>query len=451
MALHLGELPIKQPIYGKRTIGEAEVRLASMEGVAMVNIPVQPQAVRVNGARLLELVDELATYGMDPAGGVSRLAFTPADNAARRFLADLAKCSGLHPYIDEAGNLIIRTGERPSRRPQMLLGSHLDTVRRGGRLDGAYGVVAALEVLRTLVEQGINPRFEPVLVAFANEEGTLFQLPFWGSRAMTGQLDRPDLVADKDGNSIRQPLAQAGGNLDRIEAATWPHDSIAAYLELHVEQGPVLESKQVPIGIVDAIVGRTVFEIQVQGKQNHAGTTPMDCRTDALVAAAHIVLGVESIAKDRSLCAVSTVGVLESEPNQTNVIPGRATLVAEIRDGQPDRLNAAESAVYEALAAVELETGVQVQTKVAMRCQPTGTNPELQSAIAASAETLGLTYMTISSGAGHDAQIVARIAPIGMIFVPSKGGVSHAPEEDTADRHLVAGASLLASVAASIG
>lgn len=323
------------------------------------------------------------------------------------------------------------------------MGSHVDTVRRGGRFDGTYGVVAGLEVLRTLAEHDLPMRNAPVAVAFSNEEGALFPYPFWGSLAVSGQLDAPEAAVDRTGRSIREPLARAGGDLDAIGEAVWPPGMMAAYLELHIEQGPVLESRGIPIGVVTGIVGRTIMEFEVRGKQNHAGTTPMDQRRDALVAAAKLVLRVEALSAERKLCAVSTVGDLAVEPGQANVVPGRARLTAEIRDLDATRLEVVEALLREETTRSARDAGVDVTCVTTMRSAPVRTATALQTAIEEAAADLALPVVAMPSGAGHDAQMIAAVAPVGMIFVPSRDGISHAPEEHTAPGQLVAGANVL--------
>lgn len=401
-------------------------------------------AIRVDGPRMLACLEDLAKIGADPAGGITRLGLSPQEHEARLFLSDQCDAAGLEAETDPAGNLLVRrAGPRHAKAPVLLVGSHVDTVVQGGRLDGAYGVVAAIEVLKTLHEHNVKLPVEMVAVAFANEEGALIQTPFWGSRALSGSLRDGLAATDRAGRSVSAYLAEAGGDPDRLAEATWLPGSIAAYLELHIEQGPRLEREGVPIGVVEGIVGRTIFDIDVTGEAQHAGTTPMPARRDALVAAAEIILQVKRIAADRDVCATATTGYVEAAPNVTNAVPGHVRLSAELRDVDPDRLDAAEAALSKECARVAAATGCAVEARVSMRSRPVATAPELRWVIREAAESLGLSHITLPSGAGHDAQIVADLAPIGMIFVPSKRGLSHAPAEDTAPADLVQGANVL--------
>jgi beta-ureidopropionase / N-carbamoyl-L-amino-acid hydrolase len=409
----------------------------------------QAEHLRVNPARLLATVDELAAIGGLPGGGVHRLAFSPEEDRARAYLRRRAAGAGLAARIDQAGNVIIsRSGRRPGT-PVLMMGSHMDTVANGGRLDGAYGVLAALEVMTVFADLDVPPALEPVAVAFTNEEGGLFPYPFFGSQAIAGTLDPYATYTTRTGVDLRGPLRRAGGDPDRLASAAWPAGSIGAYLELHIEQGPILEARGLPIGVVEGITGRTIFEISLVGRSNHAGTTPMDRRADALVAASRVVLAVQRLAT-RGLCSVATVGQVESWPDQVNVIPGRVNLVGELRDLSSARIGAAENTLSDDAAAIAEECMVDIGIEFTGRIAPVATAPALSDTIREEAERLGLASMPIGSGAGHDAQIIARIAPVGMLFVPSRGGVSHDPAEDTDDAQLTTGAEVLLRTALAL-
>ncbi|MEU4352581.1 M20 family metallo-hydrolase [Streptomyces sp. NPDC023838] len=401
--------------------------------------------MRLDEAALLRRVNELARIGTGPDGGVSRPGFSAADRAAIDYVAGEARRGGLDARVDPAGNLLL--GREPfGTRPSLVMGSHLDTVHNGGRLDGAYGVLAALAVVEALI---VDPRaLEPVAVAFANEEGALYPQPFWGSTAFAGGAERLACdPVDREGRSLREPLRQVGGDLDAVAAAAWPDGTVAAYLELHIEQGPVLEQAGIPIGVVESIVGRHVFEVEVTGRAGHAGTTPMEYRRDALVGAAGLVTAVRDIAAEHRHCRVATTGALHVQPGDTNVVPGSVRLTTEVRDTSQDRLDAAERALRREAARLADATGCRFEVRRTMRVAPVSTDPGLADLIATAAKESGYATTTLPSGAGHDAQIVAGIAPIGMIFVPSRDGLSHTPAEDTAPDDLVAGARVLLACA----
>jgi len=401
----------------------------------------------INASRLLDRIETFAKIGGNSHGGITREGFSPADLQACARLSEEARLAGLDSTVDAAGNVLIRRpeGVRGAKdRRVLLLGSHLDTVANGGRLDGAYGVLAGLDVMQAIVESGAEPAYEPVLVAFANEEGALFPQPFWGSKVLAGALEMlPDDPCDHSGRSLRHPLALAGGDLTALRTAVWPAGSVAAYLELHVEQGPVLEREGHTIGVVDSITGRTQLTVEIRGSAGHAGTTPMEMRRDPVTVAARVVLAAEDLAREQRLCRVATVGWMEVQPNSPNTIAESVRLTIDLRDSVPSSLENAEEALRTSLASLGKQADVHVDIRVDARAAPVATDPTLRAAITASARELGLPHRTLPSGAGHDAQIVARIAPIGMIFVPSIGGVSHVPEEDTAAADLVAGARVL--------
>ncbi|MFJ9894130.1 Zn-dependent hydrolase [Streptomyces sp. NPDC091280] len=411
-------------------------------------------ALDIDEGRLLRRLAELGRVGRDGrTGGITREGFSPADREARAYLMDEARGAGLVPAVDAAGNIIVRPrcDGRPGERQALMMGSHLDTVVNGGRLDGTYGVVAALEVLQVFEEHGADLPYEPVAVAFANEEGALFPQPFWGSMAIAGRLaGLPREPCDHSGRPLREALRLAGGDLDALGSAAWQHGSVAAYLELHVEQGPVLERAGSRIGVVEAITGRTVLTLEVRGAAGHSGTSPMQGRRDALTAAARVVLAVEHVARDRELCRVATVGWLDPHPNTPNTIAGSVRLTVDLRDTDVWRAAAAEEAVRRALRAIAAATGTEIEVVAETRSDPTSTDPVLRAAVECGADELGLAHRTLPSGAGHDAQMIADIAPIGMIFVPSIGGISHVPEEDTAPEDLVAGARVLLRTASRV-
>jgi N-carbamoyl-L-amino-acid hydrolase len=400
--------------------------------------------IRVNRHRLLGRLRRLAEIGRAPGGGITRPGFSEVADEANTLVAAFAREGGLHTRIDAGGNLLISRPSSGEAVPAVLLGSHLDTVVDGGWLDGAYGVLAGLEVLQTLVDQGVVLLTDVVVVAFANEEGTLFPQAFWGSIVLAGMLDAlPKCPTDYYGNPLAPALARAGGNLSDLGSAVWPAERLAGYLELHVEQGPVLESESAQIGVVDAIVGRTVLQVDFRGSAAHAGTTPMDDRRDPLVAAAKLTTFVQELPRRTQTCQVGTVGRLQVTPNSPNTIAGHVRMTVDLRGPRLERLDQAEALVHAEVSALAHRSNLRATVVKVVGSQPADMNADLREAISASAEHLGLAYRHISSGAGHDAQIMSRITPTAMIFVPSIGGVSHVPSENTADGDLVAGAEVL--------
>ena len=399
----------------------------------------------IDGDRMLRRLAAISRFGAVPGPGITRTGLSAEERAAREYLAAECGRDGLVAHTDQAGNLIVRRPNPVPGRPAVLLGSHIDTVVNGGHLDGTYGVIAACEVLRVLNQSSVDLPGEPVVVAFTNEEGSSFPYPFFGSLGLIGGIDVADAntMTDQHGTPLRDALRDAGGDLDSIDAAAWAPGSIGCYLELHIEQGPQLEAGGIPIGVVEAITGRTIVDISIHGSQSHAGTTPMSLRRDALPVAARAILAVERLAATRGLCTVATVGVVDSHPNVTNVIPGTVHLTAELRDGHADRLRTAEQALVTELLALSAATEIEIEVTTRPVTTPVHTSEAACQAILAAVADLGLDHLSMFSGAGHDAQIIAEAAPIGMILVPSRNGISHAPQEHTDDVFLVEGARTL--------
>lgn len=397
------------------------------------------EPLRVDRARLRRRLEALSRFGATGDGGISRPAYGDADLAARDFVRGLMREAGLEPSVDAAGNLLGRRGGEDADRPPLMMGSHIDSVPRGGRFDGPLGVVAAIEAADTLAEAGRTTRHPLEVVVFSNEEDGKV-----GSRAMAGEVTEGELErVTNSGFSIREGLRRIGGDPGALEAVRRRPGDAAAYLELHIEQGAVLEGRGVDVGVVQGIVGIKRWQVTVEGEANHAGTTPMDERRDALVAAARFVDAVHRSARERPGREVATVGRIEARPGAANVIPGRVEHTLEIRDldmGTVDRL-------FAELEEVALRIGRATGTAFSFdryyvsRAAPT--DPRLRDLVEASARSLGLSTLRMPSGAGHDAQSVARFAPVGMIFVPSVDGVSHSPEEFTRPEDAGNGADVL--------
>ena len=383
----------------------------------------------INAPRLNQTLEELGQLGDSP-GGMDRVAYSPEDIAGRDYTIKLMQLAGLDTRIDTAGNIIGRQVGSEDSLPAIALGSHTDTVPKGGKHDGALGVMAAIEVVQTLKDQGHQSRHPIEVISFTNEEGTRFHRWLVGSRSMSGLLEQDDLDAkDDDGLGLGPCLADIGGDISRIGEAVRSPGELAAYFELHIEQGPYLYQSGTPIGVVTGITGRAVFEVEIEGKANHAGTTPMSTRRDALVSAAKLVLAVQKMAAEQEICRVSTVGSIKAIPNAVNVIPGSASIGLEFRDTDMQALAAAEHELRRITDQTVVDDGVDVAVHRHRFTSSVPITPEMQALVAEASENCGFAWEPLPSGAGHDAQAVATIAPVAMVFVPSIDGISHSQEE----------------------
>jgi beta-ureidopropionase / N-carbamoyl-L-amino-acid hydrolase len=394
----------------------------------------------VNGDRIQQHITELAKFGANPEGGVSRVAFSDADIAGRDYVKKLMEDAGLVVRIDTAGNIIGRRDGSNAKLPPIMIGSHTDSVPGGGNYDGDVGVIGAIEVAQTLKEQGVRLKHPLDVVVFADEEGGTV-----GSFAMIGRLqaDALDLMTHS-GKTIRDGIRAVGGDPDRLAEAERKPGELKAYVELHIEQGGILDESDIDIGVVEGIVGIRWWDVTIQGVPNHAGTTPMNRRRDALLSAAEFALVVNRVATSMSGRQVATVGRIRAEPGAPNVIPGKVVMSLEIRDLVAEKM----AAVYDAVRAEADKIAQARQTPftfapLKVSSEPAPTDERLRRIIAKAASSLTLTTKAMPSGAGHDAQEIAHIAPTGMIFVPSVGGVSHAPKEFTSQQDMANGADVL--------
>jgi beta-ureidopropionase / N-carbamoyl-L-amino-acid hydrolase len=393
----------------------------------------------VDGERMREDFDALAAIGATPEGGVDRASLGEAHLAARAWFLDRAASAGLETRVDRAGN---HSAILPGAGPTLLLGSHLDSVPNGGRYDGALGVVAALHVLLAVQAAEAELRLALEAIDFTDEEGTLVGL--LGSEALAGKLTLESLRSPRGGrDALLAGLERAGLNEAELVSARRDQASLAGYLELHIEQGPLLEQAGAQIGLVTGIVGARSFSLAFRGLSGHAGTTPMNARRDAgLAAAAFAVAANELVVRDFPGC-VATVGDIRLEPGAFNVIPGSARLAIECRSIDLEELDALESALLRAAHAAAATHALDVEATPVGRWEPTALDANLRAAVARAAEGLGLSTLELQSGAGHDAQALAAVVPSGMIFVPSDGGISHDPREHTSWGHCVNGANTL--------
>ena len=397
----------------------------------------------INAARLNQTLDELGKFGETPEG-MDRLAFSPADVESREYTIGLMREAGLEVRIDTAGNIIARRAGADDSLSAIAMGSHTDTVPLGGKYDGALGVMGAIEVIKTLAENGHITRHPLEAIVFTNEEGTRFHRWLIGSRAMAGMLEPEDLVAvDAEGVTLAQRMGDIGGDLSRVSEATRKPGDLAAYFELHIEQGPYLYRSGTPIGVVTGITGRGVFEVDIEGMSNHAGTTPMGERRDALVAASKLVVQVQRMAAEDEICRVATAGALDVLPNAVNVVPGRATVGVEIRDLDMAALEAAERELNRMARESEEQDGVEISINRHRFTDAVPITPDMQGWVGEAAERAGFEWERVPSGAGHDAQAIATIAPMAMVFVPSVGGISHAIEEYSSPEDCANGAQVL--------
>ena len=397
----------------------------------------------INETRINQTMQELGQLGDSPEG-MLRVAYSPEDIAGRDYAVKLMREAGLETRIDTAGNIIGRRSGSDDSLPAIAMGSHTDTVPEGGKYDGALGVMAAIEVIRTLEEQGHRTRHPLEVIDFTNEEGTRFHRWLVGSRSMSGLLEQEDLDAeDDDGFGLGPCLADIGGDISRIEEAVRKPGELAAYFELHIEQGPYLDRSGAPIGVVTGITGRAVFEVEIEGKANHAGTTPMSTRRDALVSASKLVLAVQKMAAEQEICRVSTVGSIKAVPNAVNVIPGSASIGLEFRDTDMEALAAAEQELRRITDKASVDDVVDIEVIRHRFTTAVPITPDMQALVAEAAENCGLEWESLASGAGHDAQAVANIAPVAMIFVPSLDGISHSKEEYSTPQDCANGAQVL--------
>jgi len=395
---------------------------------------------QVKQDRLERSIMELAQFGIDEKGETHRVAFSDADIEGREWMMGQMQEAGMEVHIDYAGNIIgRRAGTDPQLKP-IGFGSHIDAVPNGGNYDGCVGSMGALEVMRTLEENNIKTRHPLEMIIFSNEEGGVM-----GSRALVGELGPDALrVVNSTGYSMGEGIQRIGGDTTRLADVVRPKGSMKAFLELHIEQGANLEREDLDIGIVEGIVGLQWWDVRIKGFANHAGTTPMNMRQDALLSAAKFILAVNEITNSMEGSQVGTVGRIKAAPGAPNVIPGEVVLSLEIRDLSEEKIYL----LYNKMEDRAREIGQAMNTDFSFHpldatAKPAFMDASIKSQIQSVCKSLGLSYQYMPSGAGHDAQDMARITPTGMIFVPSKGGISHSPKEFTSAEDMANGATVL--------
>src|SRR3989441_68145 len=395
--------------------------------------------LRVNGARIVEHLNALAEFGKNPQGGVSRLAYSDADRLGREYVFGLMQQAKLDVSIDAAGNIIGRRAGTAKNLPPLLFGSHIDSVPEGGNYDGVVGSLGAIEVAQTLAQNKVMTRHPLEVIIFQNEEGGLI-----GSRAIDGELTEKELdLVSRSGKTIREGIRFIGGDPDHLASVRRKPGSIAAYLELHIEQGGILESERLDIGIVEGIVGINWWDVTIEGFANHAGTTPMNQRQDALLAGARFIEAVNRVVISVPGRQVGTVGRIQALPGAPNVIPGKVILSLELRDLDAAKIQVLYQKIRTEADQIAQASKTKFDFKEINVNIPAPTDPRLRSLIDQSAKDLGLTTKQMPSGAGHDAQDMARLTSVGMIFVPSVGGISHSPREFSRPQDIANGANVL--------
>jgi N-carbamoyl-L-amino-acid hydrolase len=401
----------------------------------------------IDGTRLRANLEALSVFGRPTGGtfddGVSRTAYSDADIEGRRFVMGLMRDVALEPRVDAAGNIFATRAGGDAGLPPILFGSHIDSVPQGGNFDGDLGSLAAIEAVRALAGRRLTTRHPLEVVVWAHEEGGTFPNGLNGSRAVAGQLIAGELDQVWKGLKKSEGIRRIGGDPDRIAEARRQPGSIHCYLELHIEQGATLDRKGIPIGVVEGIVAISRFEARVTGVANHGGTTAMADRQDALVAASHLVLAVREIVTAEPGRQVGTVGRLDVSPNATNVVPGGVSLSIELRDLSQDKLARLADAIRRRASAIARETRTTIDVQPVGSYAGATAHAGVQSAVEKAAGALGLGHMRLPSGAGHDAQMMATLGPMGMIFVPSIGGISHSPRERTSWEDCARGADVL--------
>ncbi|MDZ7631130.1 MAG: Zn-dependent hydrolase [Gemmatimonadaceae bacterium] len=393
---------------------------------------------RVNGPRLNGWLAAFRPIGLT-AGGTNRVAYSEADLAGRAFTLDLIRQAGLTPRLDAAGNIFARlAGTVPSLKP-ILIGSHVDSVTDGGNYDGPVGTFGAIEVARTLREQNIRLRHPLDVVVWQNEEGGTI-----GSKIAVGMLTDADLdKVARSGRTIREGIALIGGNVAQLGSATLKRGDIAGYIELHIEQSGLLEQASTNIGVVQGIVGLRWIEVTITGFANHAGATAMDQRQDAMLAAAKFTVAVNDAIRAEPGRQVATVGRLVATPNTTNVVAGQVVLTVDLRDLDDTKIARFATAFEQLGARIGSATRTTFSFRTLVESTAALADASIMTAIEGSASALGLSAMRMPSGAGHDAQEVGHIAPMGMIFIPSIGGISHSPKEFSTPEDIAHGADVL--------
>tara|TARA_B100001245_G_scaffold110165_1_gene80538 strand:- start:256 stop:1542 length:1287 start_codon:yes stop_codon:yes gene_type:complete len=407
--------------------------------ICFLSVVIANNPLRVNHKRLNNNFIILSKISSVEFGSLSRVAYTDADIDGRKYVMQLMKSAGMDVYIDEGGNIIGRLNGKDNDLPPIAIGSHIDSVPEGGSYDGNVGSLSAIEVAHTIRENNYTLNHPLIVVIFQNEEGGLF-----GSKIMTTGLTNEELgLRSSSGFTIKEGIKRIGGNLNKLQDAKLKRNEWTAYVELHIEQGAFLYDENLEIGIVEGIVGIKQWEVAINGFANHAGTTPMDKRNDALYAASLYVQSVHEVGKNTPGDQVATVGMIKPFPGAPNVIPGKVNASLEIRDLDEKKIDSIYKKIKRSTKKIAKKTGTTFQFQQTINIVPEPTNDLISKAIFEASNDLKLKSKFMPSGAGHDAQEMVQICPIGMIFVPSKNGISHSPKEYSTPNDISNGANVL--------
>lgn len=400
----------------------------------------QSQKILINGDRLKDELEAFANFGRTANNGVTRLALSEEDRLARDYFCKTCEGLGMAIKVDDMGN-IYATLAGTENKPPIVMGSHIDSVKKGGRFDGILGVVAGLEVVKTLVDNEIKPRIPIMIVNYTNEEGARFEPSMMASGVISGKFERSDMVKKKDINGISfevalKDIGYLGEEENRLQEAT-------AFLEMHIEQGPVLERDQLSIGVVEGVVGMVCYDIEVLGESDHAGTTPMDMRMDALFVATDYITEIRKKLSHLDEELVFTIGRVSVQPNIHTVIPNKVVFSFEARHKDEAIISIVEKTIKEITNDLQNKDGCSINISKLWDRQTVWFDKTLCDALEKSTQILGYSYRKMISGAGHDAQYMAKIIPTAMLFVPSDNGKSHCEEENTPIEYCEKGVNVL--------
>ncbi|CAH0281820.1 N-carbamoyl-L-amino acid hydrolase [Peribacillus sp. Bi96] len=396
--------------------------------------------------RIEKQINDLSEFTSTPGNGTTRLTYSKEDLLTRNYIKNKMIEYGLTVQEDGLGNIFGKLEGTLKDAPSVLVGSHFDSVPNGGAYDGPAGVIVALEVAALFSENQLTPKYPLEIVALIEEEGSRFGGGLMGSRGIVGSLSEENFknLKDKDGITTVEAMSEIG--LDSSLPKRRNPNSIKSFLELHIEQGPILEEKNIPIGVVEAIVGLTQLEVTIEGKAGHAGTTPMDRRRDALVAAAQIISQLPSFAMEEGEGTVITTGRLHVLPNGANVIPNKVVFSVDIRSSKEEHINNVIKRILELIESFH-EQGIHTSAEQLLYMPPKILSNEIKALLKDKSADLDIPYCSINSGAGHDAMVFSDVTDVGMLFVPSKAGLSHCPEEWSDARHLANGVQIFYEVA----